>query len=1176
MRRRLAAVAFSLAAACGTAAERPEPPAPPPEPPKANGIEDDPAPPPELPAPNRIEDAKLALEEAQASLAAEDYAYARATAASAIAACLAAAVEPEPEEAYHLLVKLGSVSMQCGDFGSALSVFEHLRDESERNLPPDHGRVQRSRANLAIVLLALGRADEARSLQEEVLAVLERTLPPEHEHILVARLDLARTLSRVGDIPAALELQKRTLADLRRISENHPQIALLELDLSGTLHKHGDLEEALEHSQVGLAAYEAQYPPDHPDLQKARIIVSAIRLELGRFDLAEPPLRAAIESLEATAMPDDPTLQLARSNLGLILFNRGERAQARDLYRQAIAVMERIMPADDPRLLGTRNNLADTLRTLGDPDAAIAVLTEVLAVLERKLPTDHNDILLACDTLAAARSDKGDQLGARGLLERVLETRRRTLPAEHPDLQRARMNLARNYSSLGDAPAARPLLEQALEVAERTRPETDHVLRGIRQSMAAALHLLGDHEGVGRMMDAVVASAEANLPAGDPMLLNAQLNQAIALGLQGRASDALPIAESVLAVREGAGRPRDLGLPESRRVVAHLLAGAGETARARELYAQAATELRASLPEGHSLRIQADADLAQADRELGDPSRLAEDLGVLAGSLRAGILGTATHSARESAEQLAFVHPHIGTLVSLAPETSSATALAPEVFRIVETRRAVATRGIPRIPEGDAELRSLRDRTGELRWRVQEAAERGETDGAVIAELVRDRDQADRALRAALHERGLVPPEVSVEALAAALPPDAAAVGFASYAPAGTPAKGPADERLLAHVVTSDGALRRIELGPLAEVAGLVIEWRDSVGEPIEPRGLPTASRRDSVEARERAALEALRARILDPVLAASPAKRLFVALDGPLHLVPLEALVRESAAVPTEIHVEISFARLLSPSSPSPSQGGLVAFGGIDYGAPDVDPARGPSSALAALPQTELEVRRIGERFRSSFGGEADVRTGGTASKEEFTALAPRARFLHVATHGWFADAAPDAMLAGVRAGARPATGPLDVLRGLAPMTLCGLAFADANSGRDDRGSLRGILTAEEVAAFDLSSCDLAILSACDTNVGIARAGLGIQSLQAALHAAGARTAITSLWKVPDEATRELMVEFYRRLWDEKKPKRQALREAQQRIREARDDRGDPKYSTRDWAAWVLTGDPG
>jgi CHAT domain-containing protein len=108
----------------------------------------------------------------------------------------------------------------------------------------------------------------------------------------------------------------------------------------------------------------------------------------------------------------------------------------------------------------------------------------------------------------------------------------------------------------------------------------------------------------------------------------------------------------------------------------------------------------------------------------------------------------------------------------------------------------------------------------------------------------------------------------------------------------------------------------------------------------------------------------------------------------------------------------------------------------------------------------------------------------------------------------------------------------------------------------------VRGVMTAEEISALNLSAVELCVLSACETNVGLRRGGQGIASLQAALHAAGVRTAITSLWKVQDEATRELMTELYRRLWVLKEPKAKALWNAKKKLREQLDADGKPRRS--------------
>jgi CHAT domain-containing protein len=188
----------------------------------------------------------------------------------------------------------------------------------------------------------------------------------------------------------------------------------------------------------------------------------------------------------------------------------------------------------------------------------------------------------------------------------------------------------------------------------------------------------------------------------------------------------------------------------------------------------------------------------------------------------------------------------------------------------------------------------------------------------------------------------------------------------------------------------------------------------------------------------------------------------------------------------------------------------------------------------------------------------------GSQASRQAFEQLAGKCRYLHLSTYGYFADESVPSML-----------DDRDRVRGFSPLVLAGLAFAGANLDVDGDGFAEGVITAEELASLDLSGCELAVLSACDTNAGVRRAGQGIASLQQALYAAGVRASITSLWKVPDAATQELMAEFYRRLWILGESKAEALWNAQRLLREKTDESGKPLYSQRDWAGWVLCGDP-
>ncbi len=188
--------------------------------------------------------------------------------------------------------------------------------------------------------------------------------------------------------------------------------------------------------------------------------------------------------------------------------------------------------------------------------------------------------------------------------------------------------------------------------------------------------------------------------------------------------------------------------------------------------------------------------------------------------------------------------------------------------------------------------------------------------------------------------------------------------------------------------------------------------------------------------------------------------------------------------------------------------------------------------------------------------------------------------RILHLATHGFFLpDQERDLNregrglgfdfgdFSGARDGLARFSGPLMEN----PMLRSGLALAGANTwlkaGNPPEEAEDGLLTAEDVTGLDLLATELVVLSACETGLGQVHVGEGVFGLRRAFVLAGAKTLVMSLWKVPDEPTRELMEHFYGRLLAGE-GRAEALRQAQLALKAKYPE---PFY----WGAFICQGDP-
>jgi CHAT domain-containing protein len=182
-------------------------------------------------------------------------------------------------------------------------------------------------------------------------------------------------------------------------------------------------------------------------------------------------------------------------------------------------------------------------------------------------------------------------------------------------------------------------------------------------------------------------------------------------------------------------------------------------------------------------------------------------------------------------------------------------------------------------------------------------------------------------------------------------------------------------------------------------------------------------------------------------------------------------------------------------------------------------------------LPEARREVREIAEVLR----GNSDVHAGSDARKK-FLDQARKSSILHFATHA-FADM----------------NDPARSYILLAPGSV---------SQQFDHLYLR------EVESLPLEGVDLVTASACETDIGKLVRGEGVQSFSRAFLAAGARSAVTSLWAVGDRATADFMAGFYSNLADGQS-KADALRGVKLNLL-----RQPGASHPAHWAAFVLNGE--
>jgi CHAT domain-containing protein len=404
---------------------------------------------------------------------------------------------------------------------------------------------------------------------------------------------------------------------------------------------------------------------------------------------------------------------------------------------------------------------------------------------------------------------------------------------------------------------------------------------------------------------------------------------------------------------------------------------------------------------------------------------------------------------------------------------------------------------------------------------------------------------------------------ITIESVQKLIPSDAALVEFVLYKPykfeairqgdrfyrSGTP-------RYVAYILFNQGEPKWVELGDAETINEAVSEFRRTIR-------IKSGSQRSFIKA----------ARHLDTKLMQPIRKQLgnqhhiLLSPDSQLNLIPFAALIDEKNQYLIK-NYQITYVSsgqdLIRLQADLPSKQNPVIIANLQFDKPGNSPTvrvasntRGidnqNSTDLASLKYGSIEGTATEAKVISTILPNVKLLTGSEATENAIKQLnAPN--ILHIATHGFFLLDAPPS-----NEGKAPDTNFNN------PLLRSGLALSGFNlrkSGNED-----GVLTALEVAGLNLAGTKLVVLSACETGLGDIANGEGVYGLRRALAIAGAESQLITLWLVDDEATKDLMINYYGRL-QKNVGRSRALRQTQLEMLK------NPQYQRPYyWAAFIPSG---
>lgn len=304
--------------------------------------------------PERKRYAKALLMMAAAQWKQEKYAEAKANAGLARPVLADA---NQPADLADCLNLLGSVALEQGEAGQAVSLLEEAVETAGRIRPPNPLTVSNLLRRLSEALRRGGNPEKAKPAASRALNLVQDRYGKDDVNTGECLLELGQCEREGGDPAGAIQTLRRALDIFQqdRGRDSDQEIRTLQF-LAEACQAAGDLEQAVGFYERALKARERQLGGEAEDVTSLLTSLGAVLSLMGRHGPAIETLQQAVVRLEGAR---DPRLGSALDLLGNVYFQFGRFEDAVTCVRRARSVLEAAPAANKRALDANQAMLAD-------------------------------------------------------------------------------------------------------------------------------------------------------------------------------------------------------------------------------------------------------------------------------------------------------------------------------------------------------------------------------------------------------------------------------------------------------------------------------------------------------------------------------------------------------------------------------------------------------------------------------------------------------------------------------------------------------------------------------------------------------------------------------------------------------------------------------------------------